>query len=136
MEFEEDYSECDYSESNYQQIDTVKREDSFEEEKQGNYLSFGFLKTNEGILFQKTDAYRIMDLAQTEKYIQDLVNDLIDTWGIPESTVFRLLKKYEWDQVKASDNLAEQADTETLEYEKNSEEVYYHSWGLMCSFLV
>ena len=44
MEFEEDYSECNYSESNYQQIDTVKREDSFEEEKQGNHTFLRLIK--------------------------------------------------------------------------------------------
>ena len=44
IEFEEDYSEYHYSESNYQQIDPAKREDSFKEEKQGNSPFFHFTK--------------------------------------------------------------------------------------------
>ena len=78
-------------------------------------------------MFQKTDAYRILDLAQTEKYIQDLVNDLIETWGIPESAAIRLLKKFEWDRVKASDNLAEGTNLEICETKNSSQEVYYRS---------
>jgi len=111
MEFEEDYSEYydDQSESNgYYEIDTLKREDSM---PQGN----------QDILFQRTNAYYIMDPARTEKYIEELVNDLRDTWGVSESTAYRLLKKFAWDKDRTSNNLTEDGNLDTLEIESSQQ---------------
>ncbi len=62
-----------------------------------------------------------MDPHRTEKYIEELVNDLRDTWGVTESTAFRLLKKFQWDKEKASSNLTEGDNLETLEVGGNSQ---------------
>jgi ariadne-1 len=111
MELEEDYSDYhdDYSESNgYYEIEQFKRADSMAHD-------------NQDILFQRTNAYYIMDPHRTEKYIEELVNDLRDTWGVTESTAFRLLKKFQWDKEKASSNLTEGDNLDSMEVGGNSQ---------------
>jgi len=63
-----------------------------------------------------------MDPHRTEKYIEELVNDLRDTWGVTESTAFRLLKKFAWDKEKVSSNLTEDDNLDTLEVGGNSQQ--------------
>jgi hypothetical protein len=62
-----------------------------------------------------------MDPGRTEKYIEELVNDLRDTWGVTESIAYRLLKKFAWDKEKANNNLTEDGNLDTLEIEGNSQ---------------
>ena len=63
-----------------------------------------------------------MDPHRTEKYIEELVNDLKETWGVTESTAFRLLKKFQWDKEKASSHLTEDDNLDTLEVGGNSQQ--------------
>ena len=127
MEFEEDYSDNyhdDYSESNgYYEMETLKREDSMQQNNQGITIFFHRIsyQNEKDILFQRTNAYYIMDPTRTEKYIDELVNDLRDTWGVSESTAYRLLKKFAWDKEKASNNLTEDGNLDTLEIESSQQ---------------
>lgn len=67
------------------------------------------------ILFQRSNAYFIMDTPRTEKYIDEMVNDLRDTWGIPDGVALRLLKKFAWEKNKALNSITEECNLDTME---------------------
>jgi len=56
-----------------------------------------------------------MDPSRTEKYIEEMINDMKETWGIPEGTAMRLLKKFDWIKDKALNSLTEECNLETME---------------------
>ena len=65
-----------------------------------------------------------MDLNQAEKYMRELINDLIETWGVTESTALRLLKRFDWDPEEANKNVTENGNIDTSDFKNNSQEVF------------
>jgi len=76
---------------------------------------------NQEILIQNPSAYCILNQTQAEKYIEGVINDIVDASGIRESTAFYLLKKFGWDQQKVKDHLTEDLDI-LLKAEDNFQE--------------
>jgi len=69
-----------------------------------------------------------MDIPRTEKYINDMINELINEWGISESFALKLLKKFSWNKEKALTHLTEDGNFEMMDTHVSSQEktVYLH----------
>ena len=79
---------------------------------------------NQDIIYRKSKGYFSMDLNQAEKYMRELINDLIETWGVTESTALRLLKRFDWDPEEANKNVTENGNIDTSDFKNNSQEVF------------
>lgn len=66
-----------------------------------------------------------MDLTRTEKYIKDLISDLVNDWGVSESFAIKLLSKFGWNKEKANTHLTEDGafDLMDVHINKNQKEV-------------
>ena len=56
-----------------------------------------------------------MDIQRTEKYLNDMINELINEWGVSESFALRLLKKFSWNKDKALTHLTEDGNFEMMD---------------------
>jgi len=67
-----------------------------------------------------------MDYSRTEKYVNDLVKELTEGWGVSEAFALKILKKFNWNKEKALSHLTEDGNFEMMEVkkDKNSKEVY------------
>lgn len=77
-------------------------------------------------MFQKNNCYSTLDNYRTEKYINDMFNELTDKWGISQSHAIKLLKKYNFNKERANRNLEEDAQFDMMDIPVNSKskEVY------------
>ena len=67
------------------------------------------------ILFQKSNFYYVMDLQRTEKYIKDIINELLNDWGLSESQALKLLAKFAWNKDRASNYLTEDGNFDLMD---------------------
>lgn len=63
-----------------------------------------------------------MDIQRTEKYISDMINELINEWGISESFALKLLKKFSWNKEKALTHLTEDGNFDMMDTHVSSQE--------------
>jgi len=66
-----------------------------------------------------------MDVPRAEKYIKEMINDLINDWGVSESFAIKLLRKFAWNKEKASTHLTEDGNFDLMDVhaDKKSNEV-------------
>jgi len=69
-----------------------------------------------------------MEASRAEKYIREMIHDLINDWGVSESFAIRLLRKFAWNKEKASTHLTEDGnfDLMDVQQDKKMKEVIYY----------
>jgi len=108
MEFEEDYSGYD---------DYIDLDRHWSGTKDYDHMQSQEAATDQfqDILFQRSNFYYVMDIQRTEKYINEMINELINEWGVSESFALRLLKKFSWNKDKALTHLTEDGNFEMMD---------------------